>query len=200
MKIIDTRGEVCPKPIIMTKKELLEIKLNETFCILTDNETSLANLMKFLSDNKIHCEIDKKDGYYSINATKKEMSQINAKVNDYCNLTPANQNLVVFKSDKMGSGDDALGSILIKGFINTLLSLEHKPEAIIFYNSGVLLTSCDSPVSDNLKKLQDQGTKLIICGTCVDFYHLKEKVKIGTISNMLDICEKLASANRIIYP
>jgi len=50
---VDARGEVCPKPLILTRKQLKETSMGESFVVLIDNDTSKENVERFLSDNRI---------------------------------------------------------------------------------------------------------------------------------------------------
>jgi selenium metabolism protein YedF len=199
MEIVDTRGELCPKPLIMTKKMLNTLKSGEEFQILTDNDTALSNLKMYLTDSNIKFEVEKNSDHYLIKAVKSDISVVNQNAEMYCSSSnPAYT--IVFRSNRMGVGEDELGEILIKGFINTLNNLESKPECLIFYNSSVLLTTNDSPVLPALKELSDGGCEILICGTCADYYKIKDQISIGCISNMLSICEKLTAAGKLIYP
>ena len=108
--------------------------------------------------------------------------------------------VVAFKSDKMGSGDDQLGSLLIKAYINTLVENDNKPAALVFYNAGVLLAAEDSDTAPALQVLEEQGVELLLCGTCVEFFDLKQRLAAGTISNMYAISETLSSTGHVIYP
>ena len=48
--------------------------------------------------------------------------------------------------------------------------------------------------------LEKQGVKLLICGTCVEYYNKKASIRIGTISNMYTILETLTHASKVIEP
>ena len=85
-------------------------------------------------------------------------------------------------------------------FLKTLLDLERRPDRLILINSGVQLASEDSNVLETFKALSEKGTKIVSCGTCIDFYGLKERVKVGAISNMYDIIQSLLEADRVIRP
>lgn len=190
-KIVDARGLPCPRPLIMAKKALTNNQDDETIVILIDNETSKENVLRFLTDNHIRTEIKNESGYYQISA--------HGQLHETIKSTERNT-VICVTTDQMGRGDEKLGRILIQGFINTVKDLNPLPTTIIFYNAGVKLTTSDSPVIQSLEQLQKTGTKIIVCGTCVDFYSLKEKIKIGEISNMYSIMEKLNSATKVIYP
>lgn len=91
----------------------------------------------------------------------------------------------------MGKDNAELGKILMKSFIYTVSETSPYPKTLIFYNEGVRLTCEDSQVLDDIKKLEDLGVEIISCGTCLDYLNLKENLKVGSISNMYTIYEKL---------
>lgn len=108
--------------------------------------------------------------------------------------------IIVFKNERMGVGDDDLGTILIKGFINTIKEILPLPKKIICYNNGVKLTLKNSPVIDSLLELEKLKIKILICGTCADYFKIKDKIGCGIISNMYDITDSLTKASHIIAP
>ena len=105
--------------------------------------------------------------------------------------------IVVISRDTMGEGAEELGKILIKSFIYSLTELPVPPRYVIFFNSGARLASCDSNTIDDLKKLEQKGTEILTCGTCVNYYGLQDKTAVGSIANMYGITEKIASAGNI---
>ena len=114
---------------------------------------------------------------------------------------PKPEKVVVYiNSNLMGIGDEALGAILMRSFLKTLLDLKPLPLKLIFINTGVRLTTEGSEVIESVKALSDKGTEILSCGTCLDFYGLKEKLKVGIISNMFDIAQSLLEADRLIKP
>ena len=121
-------------------------------------------------------------------------------IQENSNLARANeQNLVIsISSDTMGKGEEELGKILMKAFIHSLTELTNTPKILIFFNSGARLTSCESNTIDDLKTLEKKGTEVLTCGTCIDYYNLKEKLAVGIITNMYTIVEKMASADKIV--
>lgn len=72
------------------------------------------------------------------------------------------------------------------------------PTTMIFVNSSIFLTTEGSPVLPALQEIEKKGVQIINCGTCVDFYKRKEKLKVGIISNMYTITETLMKATKII--
>ena len=108
--------------------------------------------------------------------------------------------VVLINSDRMGSGNDELGKVLIKGFIFAITQLDTLPKTMLFYNGGATLTTEGSDSLEDLKSLEAQGVQILTCGTCLDYYGLKEKLVVGTVTNMYSIVETMAGAGKIIRP
>lgn len=108
--------------------------------------------------------------------------------------------LVAINSDQMGSGDKKLGQVLMKGFLYALTEQTNLPKTIILYNSAVLLINEGSEVLADLRALAAAGVKIYACGTCIDFYGIPPKLKVGTVTNMYRIVEMLSEAEKVIQP
>ena len=108
--------------------------------------------------------------------------------------------VVVSASDRMGDGNDALGKVLIKGFIFAVSQLDTLPKKILFYNGGATLTCEGSDSLEDLKSLEAQGVEILTCGTCLDYYEVKDKLAVGSVTNMYSIVEAMAEAGKIIAP
>lgn len=106
--------------------------------------------------------------------------------------------LIIINSEFMGKGNDELGKTLTGVFLRKLWAQEKKPDAIILYNSAVKLIAEGSEVLDAMDGLFSSGADILACGTCVDFYHLKNSIKIGRVSNMDEICSMLMQAEKVI--
>jgi predicted peroxiredoxin len=85
-------------------------------------------------------------------------------------------------------------------FIKAIKELETLPKTMVFYNNGVKLGSVNSPVSEHLKEIEKMGVGLLFCATCVKFYSIEEEIKTGSLSNMYEIAQIMASAAHIIKP
>ncbi|MDF1566849.1 MAG: sulfurtransferase-like selenium metabolism protein YedF [Spirochaetaceae bacterium] len=202
--IVDARGMACPKPLIMTKKALKESP--EGFAVLMDNATSRDNVRRFLDDNDIGYESTDDGGTYRVDvkggrkADESELSHPDAAA--YCEDTesPKQGFAVSFPSDRMGDAPEELQRILIEAFCSTLPDIRPYPESIVFYASGVHLVLDDSPVLAGLKRLEDEGVKMLICGKCLDYYRVTDRVSVGRISNMYDILSSLAGAGHVVTP
>ena len=100
----------------------------------------------------------------------------------------------------MGRGNEELGKILMRTFLNTIKELEVCPWKMVFINSGVKLVASDSEYLNILKDIQGLGIEIIACGTCLDYYHLKEKIGVGRIGNMFEIMTSFNEATNVIRP
>lgn len=204
MKIVDTKGEKCPKPIIETKKALRESRVGETFRVVTDNKTSHSNISRFLSDNKIIYSVSEMNGIWTF-TIKNERGEGNlSRAEDYCKPDVSGADIADFavavSSEIMGQGDDDLGKRLLKSFFVALSVLDELPSVIAFYNSGVKLAAGGSDVIDLLLEMEKKGVEIILCGTCVDHYKLGDKISTGKIADMYFILQKLASAGNVVRP
>lgn len=101
-------------------------------------------------------------------------------------------------SDCLGQGPEELGRLLMKNYLITLLDLQELPDAIFFINTGVLLTTAGSEVIEALERLQNLGCEIYSCGVCLDFFHCKDKLVVGTVTNMFTIAESMLRARSAI--
>ncbi|HCJ57463.1 hypothetical protein SDC9_128498 [bioreactor metagenome] len=191
MKEIDARGLKCPEPVIMTKKALEAIEEGVVLSIV-DNITAKENVSRLAANLSLEYEIEEKDGcfYISINKVKDDKQNTNAKTNDDI--------AIVITTDKLGSGNDELGKVLMKSYLYALTESSPMPKSMIFLNGGVKLTTEGAEALDNLVKLSEAGVEIVSCGTCLDFYGLKEKLKVGVAGNMYSIVEKMNGAGKVI--
>ena len=192
---VDARGLACPKPVIETKKELE--KINKGIIVTTvDNKTAKENLLKLA--RSLNCEaevIREEDDEIDVKIIKGEGSEDDTDKSDNSDIC---DQVVLISSDRMGSGNDELGKVLIKGFVYTLTETKPYPKAVVLVNGGVTLSTENEATVENLKILEEVGVEVLSCGTCLDYYGLKEKLKAGSVSNMYDIVETLKSASNTI--
>lgn len=193
---IDARGENCPKPFIMTKKALDDSETGDIVTIV-DNEIAKENVCKLVESLNLDYSVEEKgeDFYIEIQKSGCTESTVKTSVDKEVGLK---DNVVLFTKDKLGHGNDELGKVLIKGYIYTLTELEEKPKTLLFLNSGVLLTTGESETIEDLKKLEEMGVEILSCGTCLDYYHLKDDLKVGSIANMYLIANAMNEAKNTI--
>lgn len=204
MRIIDTKGQQCPAPLIATKRALKGSDRGDSFEVMTDNKTALDNISRFLTDNKTAYSVTEKNGVWTITVTKSDQDVPLTNAEVYCapEIPHFSQGdfIIVFTSDKMGEGEEDLGRLLMTNFIKAIKDLDVLPGKMIFYNNGVKLGSLDSPVYEHLKETEKMGVGMLFCATCAKYYSLEEKIKVGTLSNMFEIAQVMASAGNIIKP
>jgi selenium metabolism protein YedF len=99
--------------------------------------------------------------------------------------------VIIINNDRMGQGENELTTLLMGNFLRSLVSSEDKPEFLIFYASGVKLVSEGSAHLETMSSLENLGVQILSCSTCLNFYGLTDKVKIGKKSNMAEIIEVL---------
>ena len=106
--------------------------------------------------------------------------------------------VVAIGSAEMGNGDPKLGKILMKSFLYSLTQLDALPQTVLFFNGGVRMTTEGSESIEDLKALEAQGVEILSCGTCLDFYGLKDKLRVGGITNMYVIAQTMAEAGNVV--
>lgn len=188
MMNIDTRGLQCPQPVIMTKKALEQIESGEIITIV-DNATAKENVSRLATNMNYQHEVEEKDGCYYIKIKKIEADGNKTKNNDF---------VIVITNDKLGNGEAELGQLLMKTYTYTLNETMPYPKAIIFMNSGVKLVVEGSEALENIQKLSEKNIEIISCGTCLDYYKIKDKLKVGIVGNMYSIVEYMNNASKVI--
>ncbi len=196
MPVIDCRGFACPQPVITTKQALDKLK-EEEMMVIVDNASSCSNVERFAQSQGCPVEIkqDGKDFYLRIQKPGRGDSEKGTRPKGKIKSV-----VVYINSHLLGGGDEVLGAFLMKSFLKTLLDLETKPNRLVLVNSGVRLAAENSKVLDLLRSLANKKVEIIYCGTCVDFYELKGKMKVGVVSNMYDILQSMLEADRVITP
>lgn len=195
---IDARGEVCPVPLIKTKKTIEKMAGVGQVQTVVDNKVAVENLTKLAEQKGYKLDINEKaEDEFELTFTIGDATSSDSNVVADVEIS---NTVVVISSDKMGEGNDELGQVLIKGFIYALSELETLPQTILFYNGGAKITTEDSPSLEDLKELEKQGVYIYTCGTCLDYYNLKDKLAVGQVTNMYNIVEILASAEKVIRP
>jgi selenium metabolism protein YedF len=224
VKTIDARGMLCPRPLILVKKALEEMAVGEPLEVLLDNATACDNVRRFLQDHGSRPEEAQAGGVFTLRAVKAAAAVPERPAAAWCpsavgsaagpaagsavgptaglagGPAGARPPVVVINREGMGTGSEELGRLLLQACCSTLKELQPLPSAIVFYNAGIKLACEGSPVLPALRDLEARGVKLLVCGTCLDFFALKAKRQVGTVSNMYDILQTLAGAGAVINP
>lgn len=192
--IIDCKGMKCPSPVINTKKYFDSIEKGKAV-VIVDNEVAKNNIIKFSKGASLEASVEERDALYYITVNKSEVENSCEDIKMY----KTNNDFVILITDnKLGNGDDKLGTMLMKSYLYALSESDKLPTDILFLNSGVKLVAEGSESIDSLKKLEERGVNIASCGICIDFYELKEKIQVGQITNMYAIVEKMNSAGNTI--
>ncbi|HHT68285.1 MAG TPA: sulfurtransferase-like selenium metabolism protein YedF [Firmicutes bacterium] len=198
-KTVDATGLSCPLPVIETKKALKEMSRGELE-VIVDNTIALQNLEKMAKQMGLDHQLE------TINENKhiirilvgdtagEEARDVEAAPN------VSGKTVVVLSSDTMGSGDQDLGRVLMKGFVFALTELDRLPDKVLLYNSGVKLSVAGSDSLGDLQKLEERGVEILNCGTCLNFFNLTNELAVGSVTNMYEIVQSQMEAGTIIQP
>jgi selenium metabolism protein YedF len=196
-KIIDLSGLACPLPVIRTK-EALEAGESEEFVVVVDNDAARDNVSRFAQSRGCTVSVAAAGNCFHL-TIQPPAGQPGQGCLFPGAASPPPTTVVVFASDRMGEGDPELGAILMRAFCQTVVQLA-VPQKLLLYNRGVFLTLDDSPVLSELQGLEEMGVELLVCGTCLDFYKVRDRLSAGKVSNMFSILEAQMQAGRIIRP
>lgn len=218
MKQLDERGKQCPMPVIEAKQALENAEPGEMIEVIVDNEIAVQNLTKMAKHKQLKSASQKKgEREFSVvieagekgretaeiaqaESAQKEQLEAESEVTACAPDGKTKGLIVVLSSDQMGSGDEVLGKLLMKGFVYALSHQEQLPEKVLMYNSGAFLSCEGSDSLEDFRELEAQGVEILTCGTCLNHYHLEDKLQVGGVTNMYDITESLLQAKQIIRP
>lgn len=105
---------------------------------------------------------------------------------------------IVITDERIGKGPDELGSKLMGSFLRKLCNEGRKPDAIVLYGTAVNLAADGSAVLDALDLLTRAGVDLIVCGTCVMYYELKDKIRVGRVGDMQQLVGLLMASDSVV--
>lgn len=194
-KFIDAKGKNCPMPVIMAKKEIdAGVKFFE---IEVDNKIAVENLKKLANSQGFITTISENNGNFKVNFSNgcEECEEVLAKVEG---KKPLGNWSIFVNKEIIGAGDDELGKSLMKMFIYTISEGDDLPKSILFMNGGVKVPTLNEQAIEHLKVLEDKGVELLVCGACLNFYGIEEKLQVGKISNMYDITNAMKDASKVI--
>jgi selenium metabolism protein YedF len=198
MEPINVLGKPCPIPVIEAKKALRKAAPGEEVRILVDNDISRQNLEKMAKGYGCAFSYETRDDgsiLVAITAGTGPAAAPNAAPAP----VPKGRGLVVaIGKNTMGSGNDEVGALIMKNFLYCLTELDTPPESLLFFNSGVYLVAEDSDALKDLKTLEAKGTVIASCATCLDFFQLRDKMAVGSVTNMLAIASAMGEADKLI--
>jgi len=196
---LDLRGQACPGPVIETRKALSGIKENVILTIKLDNRAACSNVTRFAeSQGCTVYETNVDDETFTLTITRGCSGDLPAPEPLPDPAAISDNYIIYIDKPTMGSGDEKLGRILMKAFLKTLPELDKLPTNIIFLNQGVFLTATNSPELTTIQDLAASGCSILVCGTCLDFYNLKDQLGVGQVSNMFEIATLLTGPEKVV--
>lgn len=207
-KIVDARGLACPLPVVNAKKAAEELHTGDVLTVLVDNEIAVQNLQKFAKQKGYTAAGEKKaekEYAVTIQVVSADAAQTVAAEEQEEEVACAvdvrkNGMVIILSANVMGTGDEKLGTSLMKAFVFAVTKQDVLPETILCYNTGAYLTCEGADTLEDLKILEAEGVNILTCGTCLDFYGIKDKLAVGSVTNMYEIVEKMEQAKTIIRP
>jgi len=194
MKEIDARGLACPAPVLQTRTEIETNNLTEV-SVVVDNPAAEQNVVRFLRSRGFDAKTERREDVFRIIGVRGSEASAHTSTDRKNERTKI---MVVCASDRMGFGDDILGQKLMINFLRTLKEMGDELWRLVFVNNGVKLTIDGSEVLDDLKAYEADGIKILVCGTCLDFFKLLDRKQIGETTNMLDIVTAMQLADKVI--
>ena len=195
--LVDAKGKLCPIPVVLAKKEIDGGAAE--FTVEADNATAVENLQWLADSQGYRTTVQSADGVFSIDFTKAPCEQAGPSGADARDAGPADRSWAVFVGrETVGEGDPELGGSLMKMFFYTLSQSDDLPEAVLFMNGGVKLPTLNDQVAGHLCELAGKGVDVLVCGTCLNFYGIADKLQVGTVSNMYDIVERMKRAGKVV--
>jgi len=199
-KSIDGRTLPCPQPVIKVKQAFDKGDFNELE-VLVDNRAAVENITRFVenSGNSIlSVTEDEQISTIIIGNNSSYNSETETQAVEANKKNQSGVSNIFINSSTIGSGDLKLGNKLMEAFIFSLTEIDNKPAYILMMNSGVQVAVEGSSSIDNLRDLETSGVNILVCGACLDFYGIKDKLQVGKISNMYEIATILTGAGNTV--
>ena len=198
---VDVRGLACPLPVVKTKKAIESLPAGKVVAIV-DSPMARDNIVKLAQSLNLPVNVATEGADFILSIIKEGgVALAEPETCSEVAVLPersGNNVVVLALSDKIGRPAEELGEALTKSFFYALTECSPAPRTIIFMNGGVNLTCTGSDVLPSLKTLVHQGVEILSCGTCLDYLQLKDKLEVGTVSNMFSIIEKLMAADKVV--
>ena len=191
---IDARGKACPQPVILAKKEIDGGCRDLT--VLVDNKTAVENLTRL--GNSAGMTVTTGETAQGLFVRLTGEGKIVEEPVIAC-PTMGNGYAVFVGKDVVGAGDRELGYNLMKMALYTLAQGDSVPAHVLFMNDGVKLPAGEEQqVIDSLMTLIEKGSLVLVCGTCLNYYGIADRLKVGIVSNMYDIMSAMLRADKVI--
>ncbi len=196
IKELDCRNLACPAPVLQAKA-LIEQDHPESIRVTVDNEAAGINVTRFLQSQGYAVETTRQGELIHVTGHISASGQGGGQEPATCQVA-GQKIMVLVTSDRIGHGDDRLGEKLMANFLKTLGEMGSELWRLVFVNNGVKLTAAGSKVLPQLETLARDGTRILVCGTCLEHFKLLEQEKVGETTNMLDIVTAMQLAGKVI--
>ena len=197
MKEINARGLACPVPVLQTKTALQENNPTD-ISVIVDNPAAQQNVQRFLESRGYQTALDQNEDDYQVRGTYGSEPEAQDDLFAEQQSGDLKKIMVMCATDRIGFGDDELGLKLMVNFLRTLKEMGDELWRLVFINNGVKLTIDGSVVLDDLREYENEGRKILVCGTCLDHFGLLDQKQIGETTNMLDIVTAMQLADKVI--
>ncbi|GEA31109.1 sulfurtransferase-like selenium metabolism protein YedF [Clostridium diolis] len=201
-KVLDAKGKECPMPVIMAKKEI--DSGNNSFVVEVDNDIAVQNLKKLANNQGFAVSVEEENSLFKVYFSKDldKLSEVEVfngtsdKLEE--NKTEIGNWSVFIGKEIIGAGNEELGKSLIKMYLYTISESDNLPKSILFMNDGVKVPTLNHQAAEHLRDLETKGVEILVCGACLNFYGLEEKLKVGKVSNMYYITNCMKEASKVI--
>jgi len=198
MKTIEVNaiGKPCPLPVVMAKKALSGAG-KAGVVVFVDTESARDNVVRMAEKEGFKVKTYRKTQKgFKVDIKKNLLSK--KKEAEKTKQTVSKEKIVyLFESDFIGTNRE-LGKVLSNGFLTAIEELPERKSSIVLISNGVKLAIKKSYVLNRLKNLEGKGFNILICGTCLDYFRIREKVDVGKISNALEIMNCMTEAEKVI--
>lgn len=196
MEIIDARGKACPLPVVVTRRAMHQ---HDALQVLVSTRDAMNNVRQLAEKSGWSVETSEHPDGYALTLRKVGGEVPSAQpAQEREQPAAAHTSVMLITGLEFGTGIQELGELLLKNLLYTLTEIEPKPQALILLNKAVTLATQDSPVLESLLQLREQGIEILVCGTCLGYLNLRDKLVVGTVSNMYTIAEMLLRADHTI--
>jgi selenium metabolism protein YedF len=198
---LDCRGLECPAPVLKVRN-FMEKDTPDSITVLVDNEAARQNVSRFLEHQNYQVSSEKEVGEFRVVGTNKDESATSGNAASAPAVkeraASGKKIMVLVTSIHMGHGDDGLGDMLMFNFLKTLKEMGADLWRVAFVNSGVSFTAEGSEAVPVLQELAGEGVQVLACGACLAYFHLLDKIKVGEVTNMLEIVIGMKDADSVI--
>ena len=186
---IDARGKACPIPVVLARGAISQGE--SAFTVRVDNPTAVENLKRLADNQGYTAQVQGGEGDFQVDFRRSGAPAAPQ-------APAAGAWTLLVGRDIVGDGSRELGSNLMQMFFYTLTQSDNPPATVIFVNSGVKLPTLDPQIPAHLQALLAGGCRVLVCGTCLNYYQLTDKLQAGTVSNMYDIVSALEEAGKVV--